>query len=76
MDFVKTSTGFGTSGAVLEDVILMKKSVAPGIQVKASGGIRTLDEVLAFREAGATRIGASATEKIVGEALRRESETV
>lgn len=76
VDFVKTSTGFGTSGAVLEDVILMKKSVAPGIQVKASGGIRTLDEVLAFREAGATRIGASATEKIVGEALRRESETV
>ena len=72
VDFVKTSTGFGTSGALLEDVILMKKSVEPGIQVKASGGIRTLDDVLAFWDAGATRIGASATEKIVEEARRRE----
>ena len=72
VDFVKTSTGFGTSGALLEDVILMKKSVEAGIQVKASGGIRTLDDVLAFWDAGATRIGASATEKIVEEARRRE----
>lgn len=73
VDFVKTSTGFGTSGALLEDVILMKKSVADGVQVKASGGIRTLDDVLAFYDAGATRIGASATEKIVEEARSREA---
>jgi len=74
VDFVKTSTGFGTSGATLEDVRLMRKTVPDTVKVKASGGIRTLDEVIAFYEAGAERIGASATEKIVEEAIRRESE--
>ena len=57
-DFVKTSTGFGKEGARLEDVRLIKEKVE-GIKVKASGGIRTLEEVLAFIEAGADRIGTS-----------------
>ncbi len=57
-DFVKTSTGFGKEGAKLEDVRLIKERVN-GIRVKASGGIRTLQEVMAFIEAGADRIGTS-----------------
>lgn len=57
-DFVKTSTGFGKEGAKLEDVRLIKEKV-DGIRVKASGGIRTLQEVMAFIEAGADRIGTS-----------------
>lgn len=73
VDFVKTSTGFGTAGATLENVKLMREHSPANIQVKASGGIHSLDEVLAFYEAGATRIGASATEKIVEEALQREN---
>lgn len=58
-DFVKTSTGFSTGGATVEDVILMKKS-AGGLKVKASGGIRTYEDARKMIEAGADRIGASA----------------
>jgi deoxyribose-phosphate aldolase len=72
-DFVKTSTGYAKSGARLRDLRLMKASVAPGIQVKAAGGIRTLDAALRVRAAGAARIGATATIAIMEEALRRES---
>ena len=57
-DFVKTSTGFGKGGAKIEDVELIKRSVE-GIKVKASGGIKTLKEVLSFIKAGADRIGTS-----------------
>ena len=67
-DFVKTSTGFGSSGATVEDVALMKKTV-PGMQVKAAGGIRDRKTALAMIEAGADRLGASAGIAIVqGEA--------
>ena len=59
-DFVKTSTGFGPSGATVHDVALMRETVGPEIGVKASGGIRTLDDVTKMVAAGATRIGASA----------------
>jgi len=59
-DFVKTSTGFAPQGAVLEQVRLMRDLIPEGIQIKASGGIRTREEALAFIEAGATRIGTSA----------------
>ena len=60
--FVKTSTGFGSGGAKAEDVALMKKTVgAAGLEVKASGGIRDYDTVMAMIEAGADRIGASAS---------------
>jgi len=56
-DFVKTSTGFSTAGAKVEDIALMRKTVGPDIGVKASGGIRTADDAIAMLRAGATRIG-------------------
>lgn len=65
VDFVKTSTGFSTGGATAEDVALMRKTVGENIGVKASGGVRTLDDALAMIKAGASRLGASAGVKIV-----------
>ncbi|WP_019319165.1 deoxyribose-phosphate aldolase [Streptococcus mutans] len=59
-DFVKTSTGFSTAGAKLEDVRLMRQTVGPDVGVKAAGGTRSLEDAQAFIEAGATRIGTSA----------------
>ena len=70
-DFVKTSTGYGTGGATVADVKLMRAAVSPRVRVKASGGIRTLDMVLACRQAGAERCGVSATQKIMEEARDR-----
>lgn len=67
-DYVKTSTGFSTGGASLEDVRLMKKTVGEKMKVKASGGIRTLRSALDFIEAGADRIGTSNGVQIVEEA--------
>jgi deoxyribose-phosphate aldolase len=64
-DFVKTSTGFGPSGATEHDVALMRGTVGPEMGVKASGGIRTVEDALKMIAAGATRIGASASVKIV-----------
>jgi deoxyribose-phosphate aldolase len=64
-NFVKTSTGFGPAGATVNDVALMKRSIGPGMEVKAAGGIRTLQDTIAMVEAGATRIGASAGIQIV-----------
>ena len=63
--FVKTSTGFSTGGATVEDISLMRQTVGPNIGVKASGGIRTRQQAEAMLSAGATRIGASATKAIV-----------
>ena len=60
-DFVKTSTGFSTGGATTEDIALMRKTVGPDIGVKASGGVRDYKGAAAMVEAGASRIGASAT---------------
>ena len=65
VDFVKTSTGFGTAGATVEDVALMRHVVGPEIGVKAAGGIRDLDTALAMIKAGATRIGTSSGVTIV-----------
>ena len=70
-DFVKTSTGYGSAGATVADVKLMREAVSSKVCVKASGGIRTLDMVLACRNAGATRCGVSATVKIMEEAKER-----
>ncbi len=64
-DFVKTSTGFGPGGATVADIALMRKTVGPDMGVKASGGVRDYDAVMAMIEAGATRIGASAGIAIV-----------
>ena len=58
-DFVKTSTGFSTSGATVEDVRLMKQTVGDVCQVKAAGGVRCFDDLKAMIEAGADRIGTS-----------------
>ncbi|MBT2756741.1 deoxyribose-phosphate aldolase [Mesobacillus foraminis] len=58
-DFVKTSTGFSTGGATVEDVALMRKTVGPGVGVKASGGVRSLEDAEGVVKAGANRIGAS-----------------
>jgi len=67
-DFVKTSTGFSGGGATVEDIRLMRETVGPDMGIKASGGVRTLQDTKAMIEAGATRIGASAGVKIVKEA--------
>ncbi|HHW36885.1 MAG TPA: deoxyribose-phosphate aldolase [Bacillales bacterium] len=64
-DFVKTSTGFSTGGATVEDIELMRESVGPDIGVKASGGVRDRERALQMIEAGATRMGASAGIAIV-----------
>jgi deoxyribose-phosphate aldolase len=64
-DFVKTSTGFGPGGATVHDVALMRQVVGPDMGVKASGGVRTLEDLEKMTAAGATRIGASASVKIV-----------
>lgn len=74
-DFIKTSTGFGTDGATLEDVRLMVRETNGRIGVKASGGIRTLEAALAFIESGATRIGSTSSAAIVdayAEALEKK----
>ena len=83
-DFVKTSTGYGFvkqlngdfnyKGATLEDVELMRKHSGPRVQVKCAGGVRTLDDLLKMKAAGATRSGATATEAILAEAKKRFGE--
>lgn len=67
-DFVKTSTGFGTAGATVEDVELMRRVIGPEMGLKAAGGIRSYADALAMIKAGATRLGASAGVRIVQEA--------
>ena len=66
-DFIKTSTGFGTSGAKVEDVALMKSIVKDEVMVKAAGGIRDLETCMAMIKAGASRIGTSSSLKILEE---------
>lgn len=70
-NFIKTSTGFGSAGATVEDIQLFRDNRANGIQIKASGGIRDLNTSLAMIQAGATRLGVSAASVILGE-LRGE----
>lgn len=71
VDWVKTSTGFGTGGATLEDLVLMRKHAPPHVQVKAAGGVRDLDTLLAMRAVGVTRCGTSRTLEILDEANQR-----
>lgn len=80
-DYVKTSSGFGFvkgkdgkysyQGATIPNLKLMKNSVGPNVKVKAAGGVRTLDQLLAVRDAGCTRCGATATNVILEEAIKR-----
>jgi deoxyribose-phosphate aldolase len=72
-DFVKTSTGFAPGGATHEDLALMRRSVSPHIQVKAAGGVRTLDALLAVMALGVTRIGATATKTIIDDFVARKA---
>lgn len=81
VDYVKTSSGFGFvkqpngdynyKGATIEHLLLMHKHIGGKVKVKAAGGIRTLDQLLAIKETGATRCGATATESILEEAKKR-----
>lgn len=70
-DWVKTSTGYGDSGATDHDLSLMRKHSPPNVQVKAAGGVRTFDRVLAVRALGVTRIGATATKAILDECRQK-----
>ena len=70
--FVKTSTGFAPGGATLADIRLMRATVSSAVEVKAAGGVRTLDTLLTLHAAGATRFGATATEAILDDHAARE----
>lgn len=72
-DFVKTSTGFAPTGATHDDLRLMRANTSPHIQVKAAGGVRTLDALLAVMDLGVTRIGATATASIIEEFRARKA---
>ncbi|HXD31686.1 MAG TPA: deoxyribose-phosphate aldolase [Pyrinomonadaceae bacterium] len=72
-DFVKTSTGFSKGGATVSDILLMRRTVGPDLGVKASGGVRNLEDARAMVEAGATRIGASVGVKIAQEAAGQKT---
>jgi len=73
-DWVKTSTGFAPSGATLDDLRLMRASVGTQVQVKAAGGVRTLDALLDVMEAGCTRSGATATAAMLDEFKARQAQ--
>jgi deoxyribose-phosphate aldolase len=70
-DFVKTSTGYGASGATDDDLRLMRRCSPPHVQVKAAGGVRTYDRLLAVRALGVSRVGATATKAILDECKSR-----
>jgi deoxyribose-phosphate aldolase len=72
-DFVKTSTGFGPGGATHDDLRLMRANTSPHIQVKAAGGVRTLDGLLEVMALGTTRIGATATKAIIDDFRARKA---
>lgn len=69
-DFIKTSTGFGTGGANLEDVRLFREHIGPNVQIKASGGIRTREEMEAYLREGCTRLGTSSAVQILADCIR------
>ncbi len=71
VDWVKTSTGYGSGGATMEDLKLMRRHSPPSVQVKAAGGIRDLDKLLEVRALGVTRAGATRTAEILNECKRR-----
>ena len=71
-DFIKTSTGFGSGGATLEDVKLFKKHIGPNVQIKAAGGIRSISDMKAYIAEGCSRIGASAAVELLKDHLDEE----
>lgn len=66
-DFIKTSTGFGTAGALLSDIGLFKANIGENVKIKAAGGVRTLEDLKNYVEAGCSRVGASSVVKQVAE---------
>ncbi|MFC1746757.1 deoxyribose-phosphate aldolase [Candidatus Neomarinimicrobiota bacterium] len=70
-DWIKTSTGYGTGGATLDDLRLMREHSPSHVQIKAAGGVRDLDKLLAVKVLGVTRVGASATRAILEDCVRR-----
>ena len=72
-DYVKTSTGFNGGGATLEDIALMKNTVGDQVKIKASGGIKTYEQAVAFIEAGCSRLGTSSTEEILSGGVGTEN---
>ena len=71
-DFIKTSTGFGSGGATLEDVQLFKKHIGPNVRIKAAGGIRSIVDMKAYIAEGCSRIGASAAVNLLKDHLDEE----
>lgn len=67
-DYIKTSTGFGTGGATMEDVILFKEHIGPNVKIKASGGIRSIGDMESFVQAGSSRLGTSSAIKLINDA--------
>jgi deoxyribose-phosphate aldolase len=74
--FVKTSTGYAPTGATIKDLELMRAAVSPHVQLKAAGGVRTLDALLEVMNVGVTRIGATATEAILEDFKARKASAV
>ena len=66
-DFINTATGFGTGGATLEDIKLMKKHIGPDVKIKAAGGIRTVADMEAYISEGCARLGSSSAVKILND---------
>jgi deoxyribose-phosphate aldolase len=67
-DYIKTSTGFGTAGATLEDIRLMKQHIGPDVKIKAAGGIRTISDMELFLQEGCSRLGTSSAIRLFEEA--------
>lgn len=72
-DYIKTSTGFGTSGAELEDILLFRQNIGADIRIKAAGGIRSLEDMEAFLHAGADRLGTSSAIKLIRQAQSQKN---
>ncbi|MDD6954922.1 MAG: deoxyribose-phosphate aldolase [Solobacterium sp.] len=66
-DFIKTSTGFGSSGATFDDIKLFREHIGPGVKIKAAGGIRTYEDIVTYIELGCDRLGCSAAIKVLGD---------
>ncbi len=64
-DYIKTSTGFGTAGATMEDILLFKKNIGENVKMKAAGGVKSVEDLIAFIEAGCDRIGTSSAVKML-----------
>ena len=71
-DYIKTSTGFGTGGATMEDILLFKEHIGPNVKMKAAGGVRSVADMEAFLNAGCDRIGTSSAIKLIREQLAEQ----